>query len=549
MIALVEAIHAGLFSKKNILPNILAGIVVGIVTIPLSMAFAIASNVAPEVGLYTSIIAVFCGSIFGGSRVQISGPTGAFIGVLLSISSQFGFDGLQLATIMAGCILIFMGFTHCGEMIKFIPEQVIIGFTTGIAINLLIGQIPNFFGLTCGKLSVSFLEKLSQIFQSLSSINFETTLISTISLLVLIFNKKTPLKIVPGPVMALICGVILQYIFRFNSVDTIGSAFGGIPKSFPILQFPTNISPIRIISLLSSAFAIAMLGAIESLLSAVIADRIMNTKHSSNQELIGQGIANIMCPLFGGIASTGSIARTASNIRTGGNSPLAGIVSSIILILIICFCAPLATNIPLATLAAIIFMVAYKMMGLKTFYILLKHAPRLDAITLIITCVLTIVCGIVFAVNIGIVLSALVFMYRMSDSTEINQEKEKNNDETPLLPSDIAVYTISGPFFFGMLDKFEITIDHMQPNIKILILSMKNVPFIDTSGLQTLEALINKFEQSSRKIIISEAQPKVVQKLRRAQIYDSIHKEIDNISLSDAINIAKKYHHEMLSKQ
>lgn len=549
MIALVEAIHAGLFSKKNILPNILAGIVVGIVTIPLSMAFAIASNVAPEVGLYTSIIAVFCGSIFGGSRVQISGPTGAFIGVLLSISSQFGFDGLQLATIMAGCILIFMGFIRCGEMIKFIPEQVIIGFTTGIAINLLIGQIPNFFGLTCGKLSVSFLEKLSQIFQSLSSINFETTLISTISLLVLIFNKKTPLKIVPGPVMALICGVILQYIFRFNSVDTIGSAFGGIPKSFPILQFPTNISPIRIISLLSSAFAIAMLGAIESLLSAVIADRIMNTKHSSNQELIGQGIANIMCPLFGGIASTGSIARTASNIRTGGNSPLAGIVSSIILILIICFCAPLATNIPLATLAAIIFMVAYKMMGLKTFYILLKHAPRLDAITLIITCVLTIVCGIVFAVNIGIVLSALVFMYRMSDSTEINQEKEKNNDETPLLPSDIAVYTISGPFFFGMLDKFEITIDHMQPNIKILILSMKNVPFIDTSGLQTLEALINKFEQSSRKIIISEAQPKVVQKLRRAQIYDSIHKEIDNISLSDAINIAKKYHHEMLSKQ
>ncbi len=537
MIALIEAAHAGLFNKKNILPNILAGIVVGIVAIPLSMAFAIASNFRPEIGLYTSIIAAFCVSIFGGTRIQISGPTGAFIGLLLSISAQFGTDGLQIATILAGIILILMGLTHCGQMIKFIPEQVVTGFTIGIAINLLIGQFPNFCGLSCGQLSTHFPEKLAQIYNALPTINIKTTLIAGVSLLILIFNKRTIFRSIPAPVVALFFGILIQTIFQFDSIATIGNTFGGITRTLPTIQLPTKVTLSRIYSLLSPAFAIAMLGGIESLLSAIIADRMTGLKHSSNQELIGQGIANIICPLFGGIASTGSIARTASNIRTGGNSPLAGIVSSLTLIMIICFCAPLANNVPLATLAAIIFMVAFNMIRIKLVIHLLSHSPKLDNLTLLITCILTIVCGIVLAVNIGIVLSALILTYRLTSSADIRIDTINNIDNS--FPSNGAIYTISGPLFFGMLDKFENMIDQIHPNICTLILNMPHVPFIDTSGLQTLQNLIENFKRENKRIFISEACPQVISKLNRAQIIDSTGGKISYLSLSEAVSIAK----------
>lgn len=542
MIALIEAIHAGLFARKNILPNILAGIVVGIVTIPLSIAFAIASGVKPEVGIYTSIIAVLCGSIFGGSRVQISGPTGAFIGLLLLISEQFGFDGLQIATILAGIMLILLGVTHCGKVIKFIPEQVIIGFTVGIAINLLIGQFPNFCGLHCEKLSHQFLKKIYQISHALPSLDIKTTLISSISLIILMFNQRTIFRKIPASIMALLFGIITQTIFQFDSVATMGSAFGGMPQSLPHIQLPANVTFSRIYSLIPSAFAIAMLGAIESLLSAIIADRIIGTQHSSNQELIGQGIANIVCPIFGGIASTGSIARTASSIRAGGNSPLTGIVSSITLLCIVCFCAPLANNIPLATLAAIIFMVAINMIHLKTLVYNILHSPRLDAFTLIITCVLTILYGIVPAVNTGIVLSALILMYRLTDSANIQYNKDNDlfsNNDISTWSNNVAVYTISGPLFFGMIDKFERTLEQIPQSSNTLILNMQNVPFIDTAGLQALKNLIKKFEKNNKQVFIAEACPQVIQKLQRAQITDSTKEEIKNLSFKQAVNIAK----------
>jgi SulP family sulfate permease len=550
MIALIEAIRSGLFQRRNILRNICAGIVVGIVSIPMSMAFAIASNVKPEVGLHTAMIAAFCASIFGGSRVLVSGPTGAFIGVLISISSQFGFDGLQLATIMAGCMLIIMGAAKVGRVIKFIPEQVITGFTSGLAVNLFIGQFPNFFGLTCGRLPVDFLGKLSSIARALPSINLATTVVACISLWILIFAKKTPFRAIPGPMLALAFGMAIQYLFRFDSIATIGSAFGEMPNSMPRLHLPANVSLARITSLTSSAFAIAMLGAIESLLAAVIIDKIIDTKHSSNQELIGQGIANIVCPLFGGIASTGSIARTMAGIRVGGNSPLAGIVSSITLAFVVCFCAPLAAYIPLATLAAIIFMVAYNMCRAEIFLSTILYAPRLDAVTLVVTFLLTVICGIVLAVNVGVILSALILIYRLSTLSSVSCEqcKEFRNHRIFYLPREIAIYSIYGPLFFGMIDKFDGIINNTSSHIKIFILRMREVPFIDASGLQELHAIIDKFASSGRKVIIAEATAEVAKKLHRSQVSDSTNSENYGRNLDEAIKIAKELHNDMVEK-
>jgi SulP family sulfate permease len=515
------------------------------------MAFAIASNVNPEVGLHTAMIAALCVSIFGGSPVQISGPTGAFIGVLVSISSQFGFDGLQLATIMAGCMLVIMGIFKVGRVIKFIPEQVITGFTSGLAVNLLIGQIPNFFGLTCGKLPVDFVGKLSCISQAFHSINFETMAISCASLLILIFSRKTPLRVIPGPMLALIFGMAVQCLFKLDSVATIGSAFGGMPNSLPSLQIPTNVSLHRVIALMSSAFTIAMLGAIESLLAAVVTDKIINSRHSSNQELIGQGIANVMCPLFGGIASTGSIARTMAGIRAGGNSPLSGIVSSVTVLFAICFCAPLAAHIPLATLAAIIFMVAYNMSRVDVFASTIVHAPRLDAVTLVVTFLLTIICGIVFAVNVGVMLSALILMYRLSavSSVSCEQCKEFRNHRISFLPRGIAIYNIYGPLFFGMVDKFEEMVKSMDSDVKVLILRMKEVLFVDASGLQELHTIIDRFASSGRKVIISEAGGAVVQKLHRSQVFDSTESENYGRNLNAAIKLAKEFYSAITGKK
>jgi SulP family sulfate permease len=374
MIALLEAGRAGLLGRKHWLNNLLAGLVVGVVALPLAMAFAIASGVKPEQGLYTAIIAGLAVSLFGGSRVQIAGPTGAFIVILSGVVAQHGVAGLQMATLMAGVILLLLGLLRLGAVIRFIPDPVIVGFTAGIGVIIWVGQWRDFFGLPVVE-GQHFHEKLWFLLQNLPSLDWATTLLGMLSLAILIIVPKIPsLARLPGPLVALVIITLIQAIFRFESVATIGSSFGALPSGLPSFQWP-DITLTRVVELIGPAFAIAMLGAIESLLSAVVADSMTGSRHDSNQELVGQGIANVLSPLFGGIAATGAIARTATNIRNGGDSPIAGIVHVIFLVLVLLLLAPLAAYIPLTVLAAILFMVAWNMSQAKLVVRLQRRMP------------------------------------------------------------------------------------------------------------------------------------------------------------------------------
>ena len=406
MIAFLEAYHAGLFQRQKWLPNIISGVIVGVVALPLAMAFAIASGAKPEQGIYTAIIAGFFVSVFGGSRVQIAGPTGAFIVLLAGISAKYGIDGLQIATLMAGFLLLVFGLIRLGNIIKFIPAPVIVGFTAGIGVIIWVGQWQNFFGLPTVS-GEHFHQKLWSLLQVFRDFDPITTSLALLALALALFSPKLPgFKRVPGPLVALLVATGLEAIFQFEGVATIGSAFGGIPKGLPSFQWP-ELSWVRCSELIGPAIAIAMLGAIESLLSAVVADGMAKTEHSSNQELIGQGLANIVAPLFGGFAATGAIARTATNIRNGGCSPLAGIVHAITLLLIIMFLAPLADYVPLAALAAILFIVAWNMSELPHALKMLKTAPLTDIVILLTTFSLTVFVDLIVAVNVGALLSIL----------------------------------------------------------------------------------------------------------------------------------------------
>ena len=376
MIALLQAKAAGLWSRSQIRNNVLAGVVVGIVALPLAMAFAIASGARPEQGLYTAIVAALLTSIFGGTRVQISGPTGAFVAVLAIITAQHGIAGLQIATLMAGVILLVFGFARLGAVIKYIPDPVIAGFTAGIGVIIFVGQWKDFLGLTPAASGLRFHEKLWSLIEALPTINPATAGLALLALGILIFGARY-LRRIPAPLIALIVVTAVQAVFQFKGVATIGSAFGGIPRTLPALSFP-SLDLARVLSLVGPAFTIALLGAIESLLSAVVADGMAGTRHDSNQELIGQGIANIVAPLFGGFAATGAIARTATNIRNGATSPLAGMVHSVFLILVILLLAPLASAIPLCCLSAILFVVAWNMSELPHVVRLVRGAPKVD---------------------------------------------------------------------------------------------------------------------------------------------------------------------------
>ncbi len=541
---LIEAYKAGLFQKKYWAPNIISGVIVGVVALPLAMAFAIASGAKPEQGLYTAIIAGLFVASFGGSRQQIAGPTGAFIVVLAGITGKYGIDGLQIATIIAGFILMFLGLFRLGTVIKFIPAPVIIGFTSGIAVVIFVGQWQYFFGLPTATGS-HFHEKLWQLLQSFPELNSTTTMLAITSLLILIYANKIPgLKRVPGPLIALVFATLLQAIFNFSDVATIGSTFGGIPKGLPAFQMP-ELSIDRIVELIGPAFTIAMLGAIESLLSAVVADGMAGTQHNSNRELIGQGLANITAPFFGGFASTGAIARTATNIRNGGNSPLSGIVHSITLILVILFLAPYASNVPLAVLAAILFIVAWNMSEAKHFIRMLYRAPRADVVILLVTFFLTVFVDLVVAVNIGVIIAVLHFLLKMSESVEIQEQtdeqlaKECKDFNIPSLPKDLVVYAIDGPFFFGAAEIFEKTLALTHTDPKILIIRLRWVPFIDITGLETLEEIIQDIQSRGIRVIICGAKPKVESKLNKAGI----------ISLLGKGNVFKEYSEALLACQ
>jgi sulfate permease, SulP family len=517
MIALLEAKAAGLWSRKHIANNFLAGLVVGVVALPLAMAFAIASGARPEQGLYTAIIACLLTSLFGGTRLQIAGPTGAFIAVLAIITAQHGIAGLQIATFMAGIILVAFGAARLGAVIKFIPRPVIVGFTAGIGVIIFVGQWKDFFGLSPAPSGLHFHEKLIVLAQALPTINWATTGLALLALAILIAGPRY-LKRIPAPLVAMIAITILQSYFHFRGVATIGSAFGGIPRTLPSFAFP-SIQLAQVISLVGPAFTIALLGSIESLLSAVVADGMAGTKHNSNQELIGQGIANIIAPLFGGFASTGAIARTATNIRNGATSPLAGMVHSGFLILVVLLLSPLASAVPLCCLSAILFVVAWNMSEVPHVIRLVRGSPAADVAVLVITFSLTVFVDLVVAVNVGVMLAALIFMRRMSLAVNIEAQVESTADnKLPAgpLPAGVVIYSIEGPLFFGAAEKLERTLAHIQRPATTLILRMSQVPFMDVTGISALDQIISDFIKHDATVLLSEVRPNVLHKLKRA---------------------------------
>jgi SulP family sulfate permease len=526
MIALLQARAAGLFSRSQLRNNVLAGVVVGIVALPLAMAFAIASGARPEQGLYTAIVAAFLTSIFGGTRVQISGPTGAFIAVLAIITAQHGIAGLQIATLMAGVILMVFGFAGLGSVIKYIPNPVIAGFTAGIAVIIFVGQWKDFLGLDPAPSGLHFHEKLWSLIQAWPTLKWPTTGLALLALAILTVGARF-LKRIPAPLVALVAVTVVQATFHFKGVATIGSAFGGIPRTLPAFSLPT-LDVARVLSLVGPAFTIALLGSIESLLSAVVADGMTGTRHDSNQELIGQGIANIVVPLFGGFASTGAIARTATNIRNGATSPLAGIVHSVFLILVILLLAPVASAIPLCCLAAVLFVVAWNMSELPHVLRIVRGAPKADAGVLLLTFFLTVFVDLVVAVNVGVILAALFFMRRMADSVTVEQQIEGISipADTHLAEqaasSGTVIYSIDGPLFFGAAEKLERTLQHIQRPASTLILRMGNMPFLDATGIFALEEIVGDFKRHGAHVLLVELRSNVRYKLERVGLIDHV---------------------------
>jgi SulP family sulfate permease len=526
MIAILEAHRAGLLKRAHWARNIISGIVVGVVALPLAMAFAIASGAKPEQGLYTAIVAGLLVSTFGGSRLQIAGPTGAFIVILAGITAQYGIDGLQIATFLAGLILLLLGIARLGGIIKFIPDPVILGFTAGIAVVVWTGQWRDFFGLPAVT-GQHFHEKLWHTLQVLPQAHLETTALATATLLIVVFAPRLSIfKRIPGPLLGLLFATVVQVVFHFDGVATIGSAFGGIPRGLPTLQMP-EITAARVIELIGPAFTIAMLGAIESLLSAVVADGMAGTRHDSNQELIGQGIANLATPLFGGFAATGALARTATNVRNGATGPLAGIVHAIVLILILIAVAPLAVNIPLAALAAILFVVAWNMSEARHCVKMVQRAPPADVVVLLVTFGLTVFVDLVVAVNIGVIVATLHFLRRMASSVEVQEltPQQLNNEFAHRglqIPPGVLVFAVEGPFFFGAVENFERALASTRTDPEVLIIRLRWVPFIDITGLQTLEEVIRDLQRRKVRVMLTGANERVTGKLQRAGIVELI---------------------------
>ncbi len=525
MLAITEAYRAGLLKTKNWYPNIIAGIVVGIVALPLAMAFAIASGVKPEQGIYTAIIAAIFVAVFGGSRVQIAGPTAAFIVILANITAKYGIGGLQIATFMAGFILIFMGITKLGSIIKFIPEPVIVGFTTGIAISIFVGQWQNFFTLSVAMpLDAPFLQKIYLLAQALPHLSWLTTGLGCLTILFVILTPRF-VKHIPGSLVAMAIVTACVSLFHLSNIPTLASAFGGIPQKLPTFQLP-SFSMSDMLQLVGPAFTIALLGAIESLLSAAVADGMANTRHNSNQELIGQGLANLVAPLFGGIAATGAIARTATNIRSGGNSPLAAIIHSLVLIAFILLLAPLLSHVPLCVLSGILFVIAYNIADFPHFFRMVRRAPYYDVIVLLATFALTVFTNIVIAVNIGVILALLFFVRRMYQSVIIEQQHaDMIQHEMPLtaeqltaLNENLIVYSIQGPFFFGVAEKLEhaLAITHTEP--KSIVFRFKEVPFMDITGIETFYEIVDNFKKRNVRVYLCEANKRVKRKLENNHI-------------------------------
>ena len=526
------------YNKEKFFADLMSGLIVGVVALPLAIAFGIASGVPPEKGIYTAIIAGFIISFLGGSKVQVGGPTGAFIVIVYGIVEQYGVQGLAIATVVAGVMLMAMGFLKLGAVIKFIPYPIVIGFTSGIALTIFSTQIKDFFGLTTPTLPSGFIEKWAIYLQHFSSINWWAALIALLSVAIIVFTPKISKK-VPGSLVALIVMTLAAYLMKtyggITGIETIGDRFV-INNQLPEMkQIPLSLESIRL--LFPAAFTIAMLGAIESLLSATVADGATGQKHNSNMELVAQGAANIITPFFGGIPATGAIARTMTNINNGGRTPVAGIIHAVVLLLIVLFLGDLTRHIPMACLAGVLVVVAYNMSEWRTFLSLTRQSRSTMGI-LMTTFLLTVIFDLTIAISVGLILAIFGFLKRMSESTQVSRttgsidlakEVESHSDdiqeEVLELPDSVEVYEIEGPFFFGVASKFDEITRELGEHHHIRIIRMRKVPFIDSTGLNNLEILCKRSKKEKIQVILSGVKDNVRESIEKSDIPQIIGSE------------------------
>lgn len=543
------------YNKKTFMSDLMAGIIVGIVALPLAIAFGIASGVTPEKGIITAIVAGLVISLFGGSKVQIGGPTGAFIIIIYGIIQKYGFEGLTIATLMAGFFLVLFGLLRLGTIIKYIPYPIVVGFTSGIAVTIFTTQIKDLFGLTLPSNPSDFIEKWGVYLQNFNTIDPWCALIGVASVVVIAVTPRFSKKI-PGSLIAIILMTIVALLLKnfagVLSIETIGDRFS-ISNELPAAQVPDmNWETIK--SLVSPAITIAILGAIESLLSATVADGVIGDHHDSNTELVAQGLANIASPLFGGIPATGAIARTMTNINNGGKTPVAGIIHAVVLLLIFLFLMPLAKYIPMACLAGVLVVVSYGMCGWRSFLELMKN-PKSDVTVLLITFFLTIIFDLTIAIEVGLIIACLLFMKRMSETTDVkaiteeidlNQDAEfsSGNLDHLIIPQGVEVYEINGPYFFGAGNKFEEIMASFGDRPKVRIIRMRKVPFVDSTGIHNLTNLCEMSKKEGIQIVLSGVREKVNGQLEHAGFYHLIGEE----NICSHINLALKRANEIIEK-
>ena len=520
------------YEKKTFMADLMAGIIVGIVALPLAIAFGIASGVSPEKGIITAIVAGLLISIFGGSKVQIGGPTGAFIVIIYGIIEQYGMSGLTIATFMAGVFLVLLGVMRLGSIIKFIPYPIVVGFTSGIAITIFTTQIKDLFGLQIDKVPSAFIDKWACYIENFSTMDMWSFAIGLLSILIIVFTPKVSRKI-PGSLVAIVLTTVLVVVLKqyagVDSIETIGDRFT-ISAELPGIEVP-DLSLSVLKGLISPALTIAILGAIESLLSATVADGVISDRHNSNNELIGQGIANLVTPLVGGIPATGAIARTMTNINNGGKTPVAGIIHAIVLLLIFLFLMPLAQYIPMSCLAGVLVVVSYNMCGIPSFLGILRN-PKSDVTVLLVTFFLTIIFDLTIAIEVGIVIACLLFMRRMAETSDVKlvsdidveeeSDLQSNQDEHLIVPEGVEVYEINGPYFFGAGNKAEELMSSLRDLPKVRIIRMRRVPFIDSTGIHNLTNICITSKKQNVDIVLSGVNPKVHAVLEKAHFYDII---------------------------
>lgn len=530
------------YKKEQLIKDIISGIIVAIIALPLSIALAIASGVGPEQGLYTAIIAGFFISFFGGSRVQIGGPTAAFVVIIYGIVTQYGTDGLIVATILAGIMLILMGICRFGSLIKYIPYTITTGFTCGIAVTLFVGQLKDFFGLDMTAPS-EFLEKVIEYAKHMNTINWVATVLGIVAVAIMLVWPKVTDKI-PGSLVAIIITTAIAYFAKLD-VNTIGSVYGELSSSFPKFQVP-NISMELVTEMISPALTIAILAGIESLLSAVVSDGMIGDTHKSNAELVGQGLGNIFSGLFGGIPATGAIARTAANVKNGGRTPIAGIVHCITLTIILLVLMPLAALIPMTTLAAVLLVVAANMADWTSFFRLCKTAPKSDVLVLVATFFLTVFFDLVVAIEVGVVMAAILFMKRMADTADVKAWKYTDEpDVTPgeaeklrEIPRTIRVFEISGPLFFAAADQIlRINSDSVT---KVVVIRMRSVPAIDASAMKSLRELADRAKKKNITLVFSHVNEQPLSVMRKDDFVNYVGEENFHKNIVEALNYAEK---------